>query len=100
MTDLDTTTAVPAATPQQRVAALVAAIKGLEPGDVGAAYRLEEIDRRTADRYTKYVHNLIRCIGLIAVRKRRAGGAIGEIWRRVLDDIVKNEKRINGDQSR
>jgi hypothetical protein len=97
MTDPDTTTAVPATvtattTPQQRVAAVVAAIKGLEPGDISAAYRLDDVELAKGN---KYIDGLTSGIVRVA-RKWDAGKAIEVIWRRVLGDIVRNASRIDG----
>src|SRR5262245_26612833 len=97
MTDPITTTAttIPVTatgTPQQRFAAVVAAIKNLEAGDISAAYRLEDVKLEAGE---KYIDNLI--LGIVrAARKREAGKVIELIWRRVLDDIAKREARING----
>jgi hypothetical protein len=98
MTDLNTTTAVPATastTPQQRFAAVVAAIKNLEAGDIAAAYRLAEVKQESGE---KYIDDLI--IGIVrGARKRGAGEVVEAIWRRVLNDIVRREARLNGTEA-
>jgi hypothetical protein len=94
MTDLNTTTAVPAtaaATPQHRVGALVQAIKNLQPGDVGAAYRLDEVEKTAGE---KYVDIVIRRAG--AARGQSAPAAIETIWDGVLADIAKSAVRMTG----